>query len=298
MSDANWYDPSNWTSGDLANILGGAASIYTIADGLTGDDGKASKYASTAAGLSGDMSALAAKQAQLAQEQWDYYKDIYQPLEEARAQEELYNIELNRPLNAALVDQSLYNISAYRPVEEEFVSQSLAGLDPATFAQQAGADVASAFDQQNEISLRNAKRSGSYNPNSGSYQKLQQTGDLSRALASAGAQTQARRDAKSYNLGLLGNALNVRSSLPSQTSTTAGTGSNLLSSATSGLSSATSSLANAASNANTAATVASNAAASKADTIGSGIGMGLGVLNNYSNQQYQNSLLKGLGITS
>lgn len=290
-----WYD--NWSGSDWGNLASGVASGATAAYGIwsaaDAADNQSDYNNAAIAGLNSNT-AIAAEQAAMAREEWDRYQEIYDELERARVNEELGDMELYRPLKEAVVGQQERNISLYQPVENKFIDNAMSGIDEQEWKSRASADVSAAFDRNRDITMRNAKRSGSYNPNSGASQALEHSLGLSRTLADAGAQTKAMTDARDYNQTQLGNALNVRKGLPALNQSSAGSTTAGLTAAMSGLSGASNTLANTASGYSNLAGTAANQKSDAMGMVGTGLGLGLGTIQNAQNQNNFNALLSKL----
>jgi hypothetical protein len=94
-------------------------------------------------------------QRKIASEQWDFYKEFYQPL------------------------------------EKRVIGEAQAGFDPAFFAARAGADVSQMFDRGRESLQRQYSRLG-IDPSAGRFTEALKDMQIAQAAAEAGARTQAR----------------------------------------------------------------------------------------------------------
>jgi hypothetical protein len=192
------------------------------------------KYYSSAGDAAQAQSQLTGQMAGLAQEQWDRYKRIYGPLEEAAAAEAARDIGLYSPLRDAQVLDAVQDIGLYRPLKEAEVGASLADLDRRGRLQsrladlaldqeqpdygaaegQAEADVRSAFARSRGEAARRSAGLG-LRPERTAY--LDTLSGLDEAAALASARTSAREDEKTRvedaNLGRLTSALGIRSGL-------------------------------------------------------------------------------------
>lgn len=124
-------------------------------------------------------------------------------------------------------DRARYK-DTFQPLEDEFIQEAKDYASPERqerLAAEAKADVMSAADQQKFISQRQMASMG-LNPNSGRFQGVTRSGDLNTALASAGAQNNARNAVRDKGLALKADAINMGRGLPSQASTAAGLGLN------------------------------------------------------------------------
>jgi len=115
--------------------------------------------------LSGQSAELARRQADLAWDQWDTYKQTLAPLEqeaarqavrdlgllaplrEAQVGEALRDVELYRPLKEAAVTSTVRSMERYEPLEDMVVQDALSGerADPLRAAGRAAADVRASF---------------------------------------------------------------------------------------------------------------------------------------------------------
>jgi len=125
----------------------------------------------------------------------------------------------------ATEDRERYT-ETFQPLEDEFIQEAKDYASPERqerLAAEAKADVMSSADQQRQISQRQMASMG-LNPASGRFQGVQRSGDLNTALASAGAQNNARNMVRDKGLALKADAINMGRGLPSQASTAAGMG--------------------------------------------------------------------------
>lgn len=114
----------------------------------------------------------------------------------------------------------------FQPLEDEFIQEAKDYASPERqerLAAEAKADVMSSADQQRQITQRQMASMG-LNPASGRFQGVTRSGDLTTALASAGAQNNARTAVRDKGLALKADAINMGRGLPSQASTAAGMG--------------------------------------------------------------------------
>ncbi len=188
--------------GVSAAIVGSAAIGYV-----------ASENASDAATAASDrQAAIAAQQAQLARDQWDYYKDIYQPLEKSLVSE--VNPRARPSAGGGMAGaaaqvmgdgsgaggsgEGLYDTEAqWRANTTPLSHISEINPDYQGVADRASSDVASSFDKSAEIGNRNMYRLG-LNPNSGNALALNRLSDIERARADAGSQNSARENERRY----------------------------------------------------------------------------------------------------
>ena len=127
----------------------------------------------------------------------------------------------------ATEDRARYK-DTFQPLEDEFIQEAKDYASPERqerLAAEAKADVMSSADMQRQITQRQMASMG-LNPNSGRFQGVTRSGDLNTALASAGAQNNARNAVRDKGLALKADAINMGRGLPSQASTAAGLGLN------------------------------------------------------------------------
>ena len=127
----------------------------------------------------------------------------------------------------ATEDRARYT-GVYQPLEDEFIQEAkdYASVDrQEKAAAEAKADVMSASEQQKAITQRQMASMG-INPNSGRFQAVTRAGDVNTALASAGAQNNARTMIRDKGLALKADAINMGKGLPSQSASAAGLGLN------------------------------------------------------------------------
>lgn len=138
------------------------------------------KAGKTADRMADSQTAIAAQQMAMAQDQWDYYK------------------------------------SQYRPLESQLVSDAgLSGAEIQSQVNQTASDVGQNFDQAAAIQQRELTRMG-INPNSGRYQGLANSNALQRAQAKAHAMNLARTQGRAEDWNQRVTALGLGKGLPSQ----------------------------------------------------------------------------------
>ncbi len=133
-------------------------------------------------------------QAAIALDQWNRYKEIYDPLERERAK-------------SGLEDVKLYE--KYRPLEEKFYQEAQQGYTPEELSREALANIEKSYANQEGILARKLGRFGL----SGSLASALRDMSRDEALAKAQAKTKAYLQAKELNFNRLGSALNVRKGL-------------------------------------------------------------------------------------
>lgn len=172
-------------------------------------------------------------------------------LDFAREQFEVGNVrqEDMDELTTAVIDQQMYTAEQqqkwaeedrkrykdkFLPLEDEFIKEASNYGSPerqAAAAAEAKADVRTAVDQQRQISARQMAAQG-INPASGRSRAVASSEDIQAALASAGAQNNARTTVRDKGLALKADAINLGKGLPSQAAAAAGLGLNAGNSAT------------------------------------------------------------------
>lgn len=116
----------------------------------------------------------------------------------------------------------------FQPLENQFIDTAKNFDTPekqAEAAATAKADVLAASEQQRQSSARQMASMG-VNPNSGRFAGVTRAGDLNTALASAGAQNNARIMIRDKGLALKADAINMGKGLPSSTAAAYGIGTN------------------------------------------------------------------------
>lgn len=190
MEFGNWID----TAAKVVNTVG------TVV-GLT----EAKKAGDATNEAVAGQTAAAKSAMQIAQEQWDFQRDVYLPKAMAAADETL-------KISRQLADKQIEDSDFYRGIAKEQFDQAkkswkyqdqLMGLADdyssgkagTELAGRANADVEQAFGNVEGAAIRGAQRFG-INPSSGAYAAA--AGDLyqRKALAGAGAQTNARLQAR------------------------------------------------------------------------------------------------------
>ncbi|MBI1202602.1 MAG: tail fiber domain-containing protein [Rhodopseudomonas sp.] len=119
-------------------------------------------------------------------------------------------------------------VDTFQPLQDQYVQEATNYDTPekeAAAAATAKADVTSAAASQRGQSNRQMAAMG-VNPASGRWAGINRATDLGTAVASAGAQNNARTQVKNTGLNLLGNAVNVGNGLPAQASQAVGLGLN------------------------------------------------------------------------
>jgi len=155
------------------------------------------------------------KQLDLAQQQQDLQKQVTdQQLEQAQWQE-----------GVAKQDRARYE-QEFQPVEDQFVQEASNYDTPekqAEAAAEAKADVQTNAAAQKQASERAAASMG-VNPASGRFAGIDRAADLGTALASAGAENNARQQVRDKGLALKADVANLGRGLPAQSAQAAAAG--------------------------------------------------------------------------
>lgn len=144
--------------------------------------------------LAGMQMEIAAKQTEIMEEQWQRYLDIY------------------------------------GPIEEEWAQAAAAGLPADYYVSRAAADVEQSFATAEESAARQA---GSYgiDPSSARYQGMQDTVDIQKAAAKAGAMTNTRMAINDVNYQRQSDVVKTGRGIPTEAASIGSSASNSLSSA-------------------------------------------------------------------
>lgn len=130
-------------------------------------------------------------------------------------------------LTAANEDRERYK-TVFRPIEDQFVAEASNYATPerqAEAAAEAKADVLSSSAAAKEGARRQAIGLG-IKPGSGAFAGIERAGDMGTALASAGAQNQARQTVRDKGLALKADVANMGRGLPAQAAAATGLGLN------------------------------------------------------------------------
>lgn len=125
----------------------------------------------------------------------------------------------------ALEDRTRYK-DVFQPLQDEFIETAKTYDSPerqAQMAAEAKADVLKSADTQQQINQRQMASMG-INPASGRFAGITRATDLNTALASAGAQNNARTMVRDKAIALKADAINVGAGLPSQSAAASGLG--------------------------------------------------------------------------
>lgn len=162
---------------------------------------------------------VAERQQAMAEEQWEYYKRVFQPYEQELMAANRSLLPGQVAYSAATTQERLRDIERARPAVEKFYDMAIQGVQPRyqEVMGAAQADIAQGFDASTQALKRELARMG-VDPNSGALISALKDTALQRAKAIGSARTQARmleRD-RSENLTFnrLGQALNARLGLP------------------------------------------------------------------------------------
>ncbi len=116
--------------------------------------------------------------------------------------------------------------NTFQPIEDEFIKEASEYRSPerqAEAAAEAKADVERASSEQ-EAQLARSNAALGINPTSGRFQGIQRAAATDTALASAGAQNQARKRQRDTGLALKSDVVNIGRGLPAQSSNAAALG--------------------------------------------------------------------------
>ena len=202
----------------VSSILNVATTGYNLYAGIKSTQA-ASDYSKTLAGS-------VALQDTIAKEQWGIQKPL------AQKQGQLTGLQLNaaiahepgilnqqyglakNALTAQQADLNVYNDS--RGVLTKFFDESLKGLDPNQEMNRAGATVENALSGADNQTARTLARRG-VSMDSGQAINAAQQSAIQKALAKAGARTNAWNQTQATNYARLGNAANVRAGMSADT---------------------------------------------------------------------------------
>lgn len=248
----------------VSSILDVATTGYNLYSGINNAKA-ASDYSEILAGS-------AELQDQISKEQWGIQKPLSQKqgtltgleLDAAIKNEpgilnQQYGLAKNT-LNAQQSDLDVYNGS--RGVLTKFFDESLKGLDAGQEMNRAGSTVENALAGADNQNARNLARRG-VSMDSGQAVSASQQSAIQKALAKAGARTNAWNQTQATNYARLGNATNVRQGLSANT--------NVPNAPTVNIGNASSTAANAAQSASNLVQSASQAANAAFQDVGYGL---------------------------
>jgi hypothetical protein len=217
--------------GALSGLTGLAGSIFNYNQAMDAAS-QSQAYYNQMASATNAQTGISRTQSQLAQEQWDRYKSLYGPAEEATVAEygrdmalyrplkeqqvesALKDLQLYQPLKETMVHDAMDRMSRLHPVEEVLTSQALEGIraDVPAAMSRASADVKNSFAQEREASRRQTEGLG-LDPAMTAY--MDRLGGLEEAAAVASARTRAAEDeedrAWEQTLALRNTALGLQS---------------------------------------------------------------------------------------
>ena len=182
-----------------------------------------------------NIGVAALKQAETGQEWLNFAKEQFAVGNERQAElDKLNSSVIEQQLKTqeqqagwATKDRERYE-SVFQPLQDEFI-ETAKNYDSQErqdqVAAEARADVLRSSAQQREASQRQMAGMG-VNPNSGRFQGIERAQDFSTALASAGAQNNARTALRDKAIALRADAVNMGNGLPAQSATAAGMGLN------------------------------------------------------------------------
>jgi hypothetical protein len=172
--------------------MGFIGDIFNGIRGIMGGDG--SDSADAAQGYYDQAGALTQAQADLARqmmgqsaEQWDYWKQLFLPIQQQLSNDQL---GLYLPLQKAMAEQ--YQ-NVYMPFENQLFQDAREGIKPdyEGVMGKASGDVEQSFAKAQEASNRGLQRYG-INPNSGRFAGNQRGLDIAKSAMDAGSRTLAR----------------------------------------------------------------------------------------------------------
>jgi hypothetical protein len=180
---------------------------------------------------------LAESQIQIAEEQWQTYKDIFMPYEKelvsahrsiipeqlkldlATLGAKTADVEGRVPLNEELRQQQMRSLQRSEPIEQQFYDQARQGLNIQDRMAAAQADVQQGYDVATPQMERQFSRMG-LAPASGKFTDAMANMTYSKARDIAFARTNARRQAEDVNFGRLGSAMQTRGNIAGLTAQT------------------------------------------------------------------------------
>lgn len=168
------------------------------------------------------MAAIAEAQSGMAQQYFNFWKTDYRPLEreQIQANRELLPYQtglakLNMAAQSKDIQNRMHESELAKPVMTEFYKEALRGTDENAAVNEARADVAGAFKEQEGQLRREAGRMG-LNPNSNKFATGMGAKGLNQARATASAMTGARQNARTENFNKLASATQAyKAGLPS-----------------------------------------------------------------------------------
>lgn len=221
---------------DWASLIGGVASLAGAGAGLY----SAISSSNTASNLSDAYLQGTNDTSAMAKEQWNQWKSTYLPLEERKVEVAMSDIDKTEEYKPKYWEEVDRNLTMFRGIEDSIVQDAEQGVDGQELADKASTDVQQAFDTARDAEGRSLTRMG-VNPNSGRYAAFSDREKNSRALAEAGARTQAFRDADTLTDQKRAAAMNLKMGTP-MPQTQGVDGSSTLNSAMSGMQSAANNL--------------------------------------------------------
>lgn len=167
----------------------------------------------------------AVKQAETGEEWLGFAKDSFAVSNERQAELDALTKQVteqqlgiaNEQAGWARADRDRYE-TTFKPLEDQFVEQATNYATPEKQAEAAAAargDVQTAAAAERAAAERNAASLG-INPNSGRFAGIERAGELGTALASAGAENNARTQVRDKGLALAGDVANFGRGLPAQ----------------------------------------------------------------------------------
>lgn len=192
------------------NSLGAAGAGSVVVP--TGDGGYSVHW-----GSSYQQADLQETNTGLAEESMGFNEDIAAAnLEIAAAQ-----VEIAQAQQAMSEEQYNYWKTTFQPLEKDVAEGARVGIDPAQAAARAGSDVTATFAKSKEQAARDQARMG-IDPSSGRLQEQQKSLEIAQAAAEAGARTQARNVTSDVNYQRMLNAVSIGRNLPSTAASISG----------------------------------------------------------------------------
>jgi hypothetical protein len=216
-----------WELGDWMSVLDGAVKVaglgYSVYGGMQANKTATQQY-SNADDYNKAQLALANKNADIAQKQWNLYNEIGVPVERAQALEAIKDVGRNSTIKDYLYSQTMPKLRAFNEIEDSIIGEAQNGVSKQAWMDQGSGDVKQTFSAMRGTADRNNARIG-LNPNSERFAAQQKDTGIAEALASAGARTSSARAADDASRNLKYSAMNMKAGyglLPQTTSNSNG----------------------------------------------------------------------------
>jgi len=175
------------------------------------------------------MAAVAERQQDMAEDQWEMYKQYFQDYEIQAAeankellpyiteaskltmQEQVRDLELNQPIKDLMRENQAAELSRGKEISSKFYDEALRGVNKADWQNEAQADVAQALGASEAQARRDAARMG-INVDGSKMASMLKTSGLERAKAIGGARYAAGKAAETESFSRLGLAMNANRS--------------------------------------------------------------------------------------